>query len=286
MRNLNVDQDASVTPSRSSTPTVFVRFKKQKEPQSVRVAADHNKRARFFYQQGHEHDFEGGLLIARKNQKLWGPDTPEEVANLARSLMTQHGVKKLRKDAVRAIEVLLSLSFKHGINDTAFFTDSMYWFAEQFGGIENLLAADVHRDEANDHVHLLFLPLSDGRMVGSQMIGGKSKLKECKVNFDLEVCRAHGVKVLMSESLTGAQRVRASQTVLNHLAKAGDPVSASKVWDAVRYSINSKPEPYLNALGIDISEFRQLKKLKTMAEIFTSVGKGARNRKDERLSLC
>ena len=124
MTNQSIDQDGVIAAVELlKTPTVFVWFKKQKQPQSVRIASDHNKRARFFYEQGHEKSPEGGVLIARKNEKLWGPDTPEEVADLARALMTQHGVKKMRKDGVRAVEVLLSLSPGHGIDGTGFVDD-------------------------------------------------------------------------------------------------------------------------------------------------------------------
>lgn len=281
MTNQNVDQDGVITAVELiKTPTVHVWFKKQKQPQSVRIAADHNKRARFFYEQGHEKSPEGGVLIARKNEKLCGPDTPEEVADLARALMTQHGVKKMRKDGVRAVEVLLSLSPEHGIDDTEFFKKSMFWFAERFGGIDNILAADVHRDEANDHMHMLILPLLNGRMVGSQMLGGKGKLKGCKLSFDAEVCRQFGVKVLMADGLKGADKRDASQAVNAYLTAINDPVVKSAVWDVVRGGIDGRPEPYLRSLGFDVDQFRKVKKQKTVAEIFTSPGKGPAKREE------
>lgn len=273
MTNQQIDQDGVITSHALIVkPVVLVQFKKLKEPQSIRVASDHNKRARFFYEQGHEGSSEGGVLIARANEKLWGPDTPEEVANLARSLMTQHQVKKLRKDAVRAVEVLLSLGSGHGIDDSAFFKDSMHWFAQRFGGKENLLAADIHRDEANDHVHMLFLPLLDGRMVGSQMIGGRGKLKSCKLSFDEEVCRQHGVKVLMVDSLNRQEKAKASRAVQERLVAVQDPVSTSVVWDAVRTSIESRPEPYLHLLGLSASMFRQGRTWTPMASISAEKG--------------
>lgn len=276
MTNQHIDQDGVITSlSPKIKPHVLVLFKKQKEPQSVRIASDHNKRARFFYEQGHEHAPEGGELIARYNEKLWGPDTPEEVANLARSLMTQHKVKKLRKDAVRAVEVLLSLSLGHGIDDTAFFTDSLHWFAQRFGGLENLLAADIHRDEAHDHVHMLFMPLVDGRMVGSQMVGGRGKIKSCKLSFNEEVCRKHGVKVLMVDSLSRQEKANASRAVQECLAAARDPVSTSLVWDAVRTSIENQPEPYLPLLGMSASMFRQDRMLRAAGSFSTGASNGS-----------
>lgn len=276
MTNQHIDQDGVITSQPSTAmPHVLVLFKKQKESQSVRIASDHNKRARFFYEQGHENAPEGGELIARCNEKLWGPDTPEDVANLARSLMTQHEVKKLRKDAVRAVEVVLSLSLDHGIDDKAFFMSSMHWFAQRFGGLENLLAADIHRDEAHDHVHMLFLPLVDGRMVGSQMVGGRGKIKSCKISFNEEVCRKHGVKVLMVDSLSRQEKANASRAVQERLAAARDPVSISLVWDAVRTSIENQPEPYLPLLGMSASMFRQDRMLRATGSFSAGSGNGS-----------
>ena len=281
MTNQSIDQDGVITAVELiKTPTVCVWFKKQKQPQSVRIASDHNKRARFFYEQGHEKSPEGGVLISRKNEKLWGPDTPEEVADLARALMTQHGVKKMRKDGIRAVEVLLSLSPGHGIDGTEFFKQSMLWFAERFGGIGNLLAADVHRDEAQDHVHLLLLPLLNGHMIGSEMVGGKGKLKGCKLSFEAEVCRRFGVKVLMADSLKGADKLDASQAVNAYLTAINDSVVKSAVWDVVRGNIDGRPEPYLHSLGFDVEQFRKFKKQKTVVEIFTSPGKGPAKREN------
>jgi hypothetical protein len=281
MTNQSIDQDGVIAAVEFiKTPTVHVWFKKQKQPQSVRIAADHNKRARFFYEQGHEKSPEGGVLIARKNEKLWGPDTPEEVADLARALMAQYGVKKMRKDGIRAVEVLLSLSPEHGIDATEFFKKSMYWFAERFGGIGNLLSADVHRDEAQDHVHLLLLPLLDGHMIGSDMVGGKGKLKGCKLSFEAEVCSLFGVKVLMADCLKGADKRNASMAVNGYLAAVHDPVLKSAIWGVVHGNINVRPEPYLQSLGFDVEQFRKAKKMKTVAAIFTSPGKGTSKREE------
>lgn len=274
MTNQYIDQDGVITSQPSAAkPHVLVLFKKQKEPQSIRVASDHNKRARYFYEQGHEHAPEGGELIARNNEKLWGPDTPEEVADLARSLMPQKVGRKRRKDFVRAVEVLLSLSLDHGVDDRAFFKDSMHWFAQRFGGIENLLAADIHRDEAYDHIHMLILPLLDGRMIGSEMVGGRGKIKSYKLSFNEEICRKHGVKVLMVDSLSRQEKANASRAVQELLVASGDPVSTSVVWDAVRTSIQNKPEPYLPLLGLNASMFRQEKTMRTAVPIFAAMGK-------------
>ena len=107
------------------------------------------------------------------NNTLAGPDTANGVANLANTLMEQAKVGKLRKDAVRALEFVFSLPPGHQIDDGAYFRDCMAWVQSHYGGA--VLSADVHRDESALHMHLLLLPLEEGRMVGSRMMGNRSQ---------------------------------------------------------------------------------------------------------------
>ena len=111
--------------------TVVLRIKKLKMPQVVRIASEHNKRVRFQSHPVALRSTRSGQSGESGNECLYGPATPEEVADRARQLMEKSGVARLRKDAVRAIEIMISLSSGHSINDRDFFVDSMYWFAER-----------------------------------------------------------------------------------------------------------------------------------------------------------
>ena len=258
----------------SQFPTVLLQIKKQKSPQAVRLAADHNKRVRFFPQPGAVRSAYSSELQKPGNENLYGPDTPEAVADLAKALMKNSGISRLRKDAIRAVEIVISLSRNHNIDDRAFFLDSMYWFAERLGGRENLLSVDLHRDEANDHVHGLIIPLVDGHMIGSQLLGGKGKFRGHKSDFEREVCRQHGVRLLMKDHLSPAEKVRASAAALGAIHQAQDPVLSSPVWDVVKNHIRAHPEPYLWPLGLEPAMFRVPRKLRSTTQIFTSKGKG------------
>lgn len=259
--------------------SVYLNIEKLCEPQKVRVAAEHNKRTRYFCSAevaGKRGD------DCRSNEVLWGPATAEMVAGLARALMLSQGVKKVRKNGVRAIEIMLSMSLDHGIDDRSFYIDSMNWFADRLGGRENILSADVHRDEANDHVHLLFLPLVGGRMIGSELLGGRSKFRGLRSDFDREVCRRHGVSLLIKNHLSRAEKVGASKAAIEALEKKGDAVLQSPIWPVVRNHIKIQPDPYLEPLGLDPTAFRTPRKLRTVAAIMTSKGKGPA--KEERCS--
>ena len=258
----------------SQFPTVFLQINKQKTPQAIRIAADHNKRVRFFPQpsavrSAHSSEFQGP-----GNENLFGPDTPNAVADLARAMMNNSGISRLRKDAIRAVEIVVSLSRNHKIDDRAFFLDSMYWFAERLGGRENLLSVDLHRDEANDHVHGLIIPLVDGHMIGSQLLGGKGKFRGHKSDFEREVCRRHGVRLLMKDHLSPAEKVLASTAALEVIHQAQDPFLKSPIWSVVKNHITAHPEPYLFLLGLEPATFRVPRRTRSMTQIMTSKGKG------------
>ncbi len=260
-------------PDAIQRPTVLLQINKQKSPQAIRIAADHNKRVRFYPPFGAARS-RSNQLGAGGNENLFGPDTPEAVADLARALMKKSGITSLRKDAIRAIEIVISLSQNHHINDRAFFHDSMHWFAERLGGRENLLSVDLHRDEANDHIHILILPLVAGCMIGSELLGGKGKFRGHKSDFDHQVCRRHGLHLLMKDHLSPAEKVFASEAAFDVIHRTEDPVLSSPIWKAVRTHIGIHPEPYLGLLGLEPATFRRPRKMRTMTQIMTSKGKG------------
>lgn len=126
----------------------MLRAKKLKGSAIVRAAAAHNKRT-IQAELGAGGSIDAGR--SRFNESLAGPSTAGLVADRARFLMETAGVVHLRKDAVRAIEFVISLAPSHGIDDRSFFVDAVAWLAARYGGIDNVLSADIHRDEPAPH---------------------------------------------------------------------------------------------------------------------------------------
>jgi hypothetical protein len=187
----------------------------------ITVAARHNKR-----EIQAEIGASGRIDATRSglNQSLVGPSDAAGVGELAKSLMMAAGVVKTRSDAVLGIEVVFSLPPDHALDDVAYFSDCTAWAGGYFAGAE-ILSADIHRDEAAPHCHALILPLVDGRMVGSDLFGGRPKLAFMTKHFHENV--------------------------------------------ASRYGLGRAP-----------------KRLRTMAQIFTSPGKGPRTEQTEPHRVC
>lgn len=249
----------------------FLRIKKLKGGSIIAVAARHNKRELF----------EGGSIDPARtslNEAIAGPRTADDVAALAKSLMAGAGIEKpSRKDATMGIEIVFSLPPNHDLDDKAYFEDCASWAAGQFGGAENILSADIHRDEGAPHCHVLILPLLNGRLNGGKLVLQYSVLQS---RFFEAVAARHGLHRPPAR-LQGSSRQEAARMVLGWLKSTSDPALQSAVWATTRDTIERDPAPWLLALGIDAPTTKP-KPMKTMAQIFTSTGKGPKTVRPEK----
>lgn len=246
----------------------FLRLKKLKGSGIVSKAARHNRRAIQA-----ELGARGPIDPARShlNETLRGPPSAADVANLAKARMTAAGITTLRKDAVLAIEFVFSLPALASLDQRSYFEACTQWAADRFGGADNILTADIHRDEAAPHCHVLLLPMLDGKMVGSDLVGNPQKLKATQADFHAKVASLFGLK-RAPERLAGRSKAEAAARVLEALRTASDPALNSLAWPLLRDAIEQDPAPYLLALGIDLRPTQR--KLRSMTAIFTSTGKG------------
>lgn len=246
----------------------FFRLKKLKGSGIIATAARHNKRVIQA-----ELGAAGHIDPARThlNESLQGPPSADEVAALAKELMQAVGIDKPRKDAVMGLELVFSLPPTHQLDDRAYFADCANWAASQFGGSQNILSVDVHRDEAAPHCHVLLLPLVNKRMVGSDLVGNRQKMLEMQKRFHIEVAAGYGLKKAPAR-LSGSVKDAAASAVLKRLKADADPALRSSVWAVLRDAIERDPGAFAAALGIEMAAPK--KRLRTMTQIFISKGKG------------
>ncbi len=247
----------------------FLRIKKLKGGGIITVAARHNKRV-IQAEMGATGSIDP--TRSRLNYSIAGPAAAADVGQLAKDLMTAAGVGKLRKDAVMGLEIVFSLPPRHAIDDRAYFTECAAWAGVYFGGAQNILSVDIHRDEAAPHCHVLLLPLIGGRMVGSDLHGGKQKLLALQKDFHAKVAALYGLSKAPAK-LSGASKQAAATAVLNKMRETGDKAMQSAAWANIRAAIENDPGSFLMTLGIE--QQAPQKKPRTIAQIFTSKGKGS-----------
>ena len=235
------------------------------------VASRHNKRV-IQAERG-----AGGSIVAQRshlNYSLAGETTPDVVAARATHLMNAAGIVKLRRTAVRAIEVIFSLPPNLTIDHRGYFTDCVAWSGAQFGGQDNILSADVHQDEAAPHCHALILPLIGGRMNGSDMVGNKGNLMRLQTEFFQSVASKYGLKRAPAR-LSPLAREALSKTILTALSSRADGALRSDAWQVIRDAIEREPTPFAHPLGVEFDATQRPKREKRFVEIMTSTGKGA-----------
>ena len=244
-----------------------MRVKKLKGNGIITVAARHNRRVIQA-----EMGATGSIDPARShlNETLTGPSNAAGVGQLAKDLMTAAGVVKTRKGAVMGLEIVFSLPPSHAIDDRAYFTACSDWAVGRVGGA--ILSVDIHRDEAQAHCHVLLLPLVNGRMNGSDMIGGKKKLMEMQKDFHMVVASKFGLTKAHAR-LSGTAKQAAAKAVLQHLRDTADPALKSPGWPAYRDAIEAAPESFLLAYGLELATPER--KLRTSTQIMISKGKGS-----------
>lgn len=205
------------------------------------------------------------------NYSLTENETPEQVAINAKVLMLQAGIETPRKNQVMAVEVVFSLPIeRHEQNTAPFFMDSKNWLLKMFAG--ELLSFDVHLDESAPHAHAVILPLIDGKMQGSKLMGGKGNLMRLINRFHKDVGHKYGLSKGDRKRLTGPDKQRLERLVLSRLK--ADTAMLSCVWPCIRDAIHSDPLPYAQLLSINLGKTTS-KPSKSFVDIKRSKGKGS-----------
>jgi hypothetical protein len=183
-------------------------------------------------------------------------------------------VRPARKDEVSAIEAVFSLPPHASIDTRHYFEECTHFASEWFGGAENILAADVHLDQAIPHCHVLVVPLLNGKMEGSKMFwGNASGFADLHTAFFERVASKHGLKRPRAPMATSDKKHASKQVQELLSAFVDDAARWAAVREAILRSVANNPRSFLDALGVESPE----KRLRTFEEIALSSGAGPRS---------
>lgn len=204
------------------------------------------------------------------NYSLVSDEAPDIVARHAKVQMAKADIEP-RKNCVLAVEVVFSLPVNNQKQSTApFFTDCHEWVKTNFDG--ELLAFDVHHDEAAIHAHAIILPLIDGEMRGNKLIGSPYNWIRLQKKFGADIGARYGLSFTRKKRLSNSDRQTLEQLVLKRLE--GDPVMLSSIWPIDRDNIHKDPERYAQLLGIELP-LAEIKSSKSFVDHKRSHGKGS-----------
>lgn len=204
------------------------------------------------------------------NALLFGPADAEGVRALAHERMLAAGInpKEMRSNGTRMGEVICGLPATSAVDRSAYFGAALVWVQERFGP-DAVLSAVVHEDEAHPHLHVLMLPMRGGEWLASRVFGDRAELARMHDDFFRRVGSRFGV-LRAPGKMTAKERGANARLVLAELKRIEAPELVGPLWPMVRDCIQRNPGECLELLGLDAH-----RELRTMAEIFTSKGRGS-----------
>jgi hypothetical protein len=220
-----------------------------RKPSTLLTAARHNLREIQAELGAH------GRIDARRtagNTRLAGPATAAEVVALADRLLVSVDTSKLKRDHVQAVEVVFSLKLGSTIDAPVYFARCLAW-TEQALRLPVLLAT-VHTDEAAPHLHVLLLPLRDGKHIGGAA-NARPELKRLRESFFAEVAGPAGLK-RDSARLYGQAKQWAVDAVFQHCQAQDMPNACAALWPLLESAIKRDPLQCLRLLNITPDSIR------------------------------
>lgn len=202
------------------------------------------------------------------NYIIAGASTAAGVAEYERELLADACLSKsLRKDAVRALELVFSLPPDTTIDHRAYFAAAFDWARQYYDA--PILSAVVHLDESAPHCHVVLLPLVDGKMDGSKLFGNHDKFIATLEDFYQQVVSKYGLpRQVPRKRLGAAIRQGLAISMLAAIKANAGTLNEPVIKDALIALMAANPERLAIALGIDIPEPKK-KKPKTFVEIMT-----------------
>lgn len=171
--------------------------------------------------------------------KSFGFDgSAKEKVDFCEKLIKDAGIKKIRRNVVYAVELVVSLD-SWDLDHDGFFSDLLKW-AESYYQVP-IISWDTHYDESKPHCHILMLPLINGRMNGSDLVGNIEHLNLMRKSIESSVARHYGIRLMSSEKSIKLKRSMANK-VLKKLN--GDPVKESSIWILIESLIYKSPEQF------------------------------------------
>jgi len=183
------------------------------------------------------------------NQTLIGGSDPSSMVNEVTAKIVAATGKKLRRNGVLALEYLISLRANTTVDINGYFPEVVEWLEDYLGC--PIISAVVHMDEGAPHMHVVVLPLRNGRMMGSALVGYKGDLAALKQSHFKCVGQRFGLT--MTESIPKFKRYEISRKVVDVLCSTKDLLDQPLVRTALQNIIQINPSELMSILGIPLN---------------------------------
>lgn len=180
------------------------------------------------------------------NVRLVGGADPVDITQRVVRTIKESTGKKLRANGVVAVEVMVSLPVNTAVDTSAFFGETLDWLHRYWD--VPVISAVVHYDEASPHMHVLLLPLNQGRMFGAALVGYRIQLAAFKRSHHTEVGSRFGLALV--ESVPRFKRLAAARKIIDCLQERPDWIRHPSIVAALQGAIATRPAELMSLLGI------------------------------------
>jgi hypothetical protein len=184
--------------------------------------------------------------------KISGGSSEEVVLKILRDKgldLDHYSYKK--KNRGFAVELLFTVTAGHECDFNAMYADCLEWLRNYYPECP-IVHAVVHHDEGSPHMHVIIVPLVNGKLKADEVKGYKGVSNKRNTSLFDFLDKKYGLTFPVY--LKGAEKKMGAQIAIGKYMEL--PVADVKnlFMQATIQSIHARPEPYLYALGVEYKE--------------------------------
>ena len=143
-------------------------------------------------------------------------DTYKDAYNDAISKSSYYKNHKVRKDAVRGLEVLITYTndLLLGMNTETWKNKNIEWMKKTFGE-DNVIAMTYHGDESTPHIHGMVIPMVNEKLNSYQLLGNRHKMRDLHDDYAKSM-KPLGLERGMKYSIAKHTDIKKFYTLLNN----------------------------------------------------------------------
>ncbi len=183
---------------------------------------------------------------------LNGSSYEEEVLRVLRSLgldLSHYSYRK--KNRGFAVELIFSVTAGHRCDFNAMYANSLDWLRNYYPE-SHIVHAVIHHDEDTPHMHVILVPIVNGRLDADKICGYKGVSTKRNISLFEYLDKRYGLTFPVY--LKGAEKKAGAALAINRYQRLPESEIKNVLEHPILQSIFARPEPYLYALGISYEE--------------------------------
>lgn len=207
--------------------------------------------------------------LSHLNRILRGKSTAWEIAKESERLMAEANAKVKRVDNIRGVELVFSLPNRFAFNGNACFEDFVLWVESHFPNLP-ILSAVVHWDESTPHIHVILLPLVDGKLQGHVVMGNRSQINKMRESCYAVVGKKYGMELTKRDKLDIVKTKQIASEAVDKIVANPKLLNDMEIKDELLAVIEKNPYKLAGLIGNAQCKKPPKPRKQTFAGIMTS----------------